>query len=99
MSPCREFFGYHHRWLGRSGAPLSLPTPMATRAASAGGFILGRVLRQDTEISPGTMAMLNRRAGYSIEKARTLLGYTPAVSLPEGMERTERWLRQRNLIP
>ena len=43
---------------------------MARPAGAAGGFILGRVLRQDTEINPGTMAMLARKAGYSIEKAR-----------------------------
>lgn len=97
--PCREFFGYHHRWLGRRGAPLSLPTPLARTAAAAGGLVLGRLLRQDTEISPGTMAMLSRTAGYSIAKATKVLGYTPSVSLPEGMDRTERWLRERRLIP
>ena len=96
---CREFFGYHHRWLGRRGTPVSLPTAVARPVAGAGAFLLGRVLRQDTEISPATMAMLNRRAGYSIEKARESLGYAPAVSLPEGMARTERWLRDSNLIP
>lgn len=97
--PCREFFGYHHRWLGGRGAPLSLPTAVARSAAAAGAFVLGRVLRQDTEISPGTMAMLNRKAGYSIGKARASLGYAPAVSLQEGMDRTERWLREEHLIP
>ena len=66
---------------------------------AAGGFILGRVLRQDTEINPGTMAMLARKAGYSIEKARESLGYTPAVSLNDGMEKTEKWLRDEHLIP
>lgn len=97
--PCKEFFGYHHRWLGRSGEPRSLPTAVARRAAAAGGFILGRLLGRDTEISAGTMAMLDRKAGYSIEKARTGLGYTPGVSLREGMARTERWLRDQQLIP
>lgn len=96
---CREFFGYHHRWLGRKGAPLSLPTAVAQPAAAAGGFILGRMLHQDIEISPGTMAMLNRKAGYSIEKARAVLGYSPAVTLAEGMGETQRWLRQQQLIP
>lgn len=96
---CKDFFAYHHRWLGRRGAPLSLPTTVARPAAAAGGFVLGRLLRQDTEISPGTMAMLNRKAGYSIEKACTALGYTPAVSLQDGMDRTERWLKSERLIP
>lgn len=95
---CKEFFGYHHHWLGRKGAPLSLPTPLARPAATAGGIVVRRVLRQDTEISPGTMAMLNRKAGYSIEKARKSLGYQPVVSLQVGMENTERWLRDQRLI-
>lgn len=97
--PCAEFFGYHHRWLGRRGAPLRLPTALARPAASAGGFLVRRALRQDTEISPGTMAMLDRKAGYSITKARNVLGYQPAVSLRDGMATTERWLRERRLIP
>jgi nucleoside-diphosphate-sugar epimerase len=96
---CNEFFGYHHHWLGRKGTPLSLPTPLARPAAAAGGLIVHRVLRQDTEISPGTMAMLNRKAGYSIAKARNSLGYEPAVSLQAGMAKTESWLRGRGLIP
>lgn len=96
---CREFFGHHHRWLGRSGKPLSLPTSVARPIGAAGGVILGRILRQDTEISPATLAMLNRRAGYSIEKASRTLGYTARIGLREGMERTERWLRQQRLIP
>ena len=96
---CREFFGYHHRWLGRRGSPLSLPTTVARPVGAVGGFVLGGVLRQDTEINAGTMAMLNRRAGYSIEKAAAALGYAPAVSLPEGMARTERWLKEQRLIP
>lgn len=96
---CRDFFGYHHRWLGRTGRPLSAPTALARQVTAAGGIVLGRALRQDTEISRGSLAMLNRRAGYSIEKARRSLGYQPAVSLAEGMDRTERWLREQRLIP
>ncbi len=96
---CKDFFSYHHRWLGRRGTPLSLPTTLARPAAAAGGFVLRRALRQDTEISPGTMAMLNRKAGYSIAKARKALGYEPAVSLQSGMTKTESWLREQLLIP
>lgn len=95
---CREFFGYHHRWLGRRGSPVSLPTAVARPVAATGAFLLSRVLRRETEISPATMAMLNRTAGYSIAKARAVLGYVPAVALAEGMDRTQRWLVERGLI-
>lgn len=96
---CRDFFAHHHRWLGRAGAPPSAPSGLARTATAAGGFVVGRVLRQDTEISRGSLAMLDRKAGYSIEKARRSLGYEPAVGLEEGMARTERWLREQRLIP
>jgi nucleoside-diphosphate-sugar epimerase len=33
-----------------------------------------------------------------MEKARRMLGYEPHVDLPEGMRRTEAWLRERGLF-
>lgn len=95
---CREFFGYHHRWLGRRGDPLMLPTPLARAVIAAGEVVMNRVLKQDTEISAGSLAMLMRRDTYSIAKAQALLGYAPQVDLAEGMQRTERWLREQGLI-
>jgi len=41
---------------------------------------------------------MTRRGTCSIEKARRELGYEPRVSLAEGMERTEIWLREERLI-
>jgi nucleoside-diphosphate-sugar epimerase len=99
---CREFFSWHHRWLGRRGAPLSVPglvphrvTETVTGVADA---VLNRLLKQNTEISPGSMAMLSRKAGYSIEKARRLLSYAPVIPLEDGMKRTQAWLRAARLI-
>lgn len=37
---------------------------------------------------------MTQHTEVSIQKARTLLGYEPRVSLAEGMRRSERWLRQ-----
>lgn len=95
---CREFFGYHHRWLGRAGSPPALPTPIVKGITRLGGWLLQSVLRQQTEISDGTLAMLTRKRGYSIAKARKLLGYEPTVSLTDGMAKTEAWLRERKLL-
>lgn len=39
-----------------------------------------------------------RRGGMNISKARTLLGYTPRLSLEEGMRETEIWLRDQKII-
>ena len=44
------------------------------------------------------MLYLARPGGYSIEKARRLLGYDPRVDLDEGMRRTEAWLREQRLL-
>lgn len=95
---CAEFFGYHQRWLGRSGSPPCLPTPVAKRLATLTAFVQNRVLQQASEISLASLAMLARRSGYCIDKARSMLGYQPTISLEQGMLLTERWLREQGLI-
>lgn len=92
----RDFFSHHHRWAGRRG-PLVLPTPVAVGAAGAIAAA-NRLRGVESEVNPVSMRYFARRGGYSIAKARLLLGYEPAVSLPEGMARTEAWLRQERLI-
>jgi len=92
----REFFAHHHRWAGRRG-PLLLPTPVAVAAAGAIAAV-NRVRGAESEVNPVSMRYFARRGGYSIEKARLLLGYEPAVTLADGMARTEAWLRQQRLI-
>lgn len=95
---CREFFSHHHRWLGRKGEPLCLSTPLARGITGAGEWLFHSVLKQQTEISSGSLAMLSRKSGYSIAKAQKLLGYQPSVSLDEGMQKTQAWLREHRLI-
>lgn len=95
---CAEFFGYHQRWLGRSGSPPCLPTPVAKRLATLTAFVQTRVLRQTSEIGPASLAMLARHSGYRIDKAQRMLGYQPAISLEQGMRLTERGLREQGLI-
>jgi nucleoside-diphosphate-sugar epimerase len=43
-------------------------------------------------------AYLARTGSYSVERARTLLGYAPAVDLADGMRRTTAWLRAEGLV-
>jgi nucleoside-diphosphate-sugar epimerase len=86
--PCAEFFGYHQRWLGRSGSPPCLPTPAARHLAALTAFVQTRVLRQASEVSLASLAMLARRSGYRIDKARRMLGYVPAIDLEQGMRLT-----------
>ena len=56
------------------------------------------MLKQNTEISAGSLAMMTRQAGYSIAKAQRLLDYRPAVDLESGLRQTGEWLLQSRLI-
>lgn len=95
---CLDFFAHHWRWAGKRGRPICLPTGVAQQLTSSSEWLIRQVLRQPTEISRSSLAMLTRRAGYSIAKAQQQLGYQPQVDLATGIQRTERWLRQQNLI-
>jgi nucleoside-diphosphate-sugar epimerase len=88
-----EFFGSYVRMLRRRWVPVA-PTWFAV----AGAAVVCAAARGHTEIRPQTMRYLARRGTYSIDKARRLLGYAPAVDLTEGMARTEAWLRDRGLL-
>jgi nucleoside-diphosphate-sugar epimerase len=93
---CTHFFGHYFRMLGRRG-PRSLPTPLALALAAVpegAGALSGR----KTEVRRESMRYLARTGTYSIDKARRMLGYEPAVDLAEGMRRTERWLRAEGLL-
>jgi len=73
--------------------PRAIPTPAALALVA----IVGRLIGGD--VTPAGVRYIARRGGYSIEKARTRLGYRPAVDLAEGMRRTEAWLRSSGLVP
>ena len=51
-----------------------------------------------TELGRGTIDMLSRTAGYSIEKAKEELGYVPHFSLEEGMRCTEDWVQSEGIV-
>jgi len=94
---CNEFFGYHARMLGSAG-PRSLATGTARLLAQSVGSVT-RLFGGDSELGRGTVDMLSRKAGYSIDKAGQLLGFSPAVDLEAGMARTRAWALEQELIP
>lgn len=49
-------------------------------------------------MTAATVEMLHRTGTYSNDKARTVLGFEPLVSLDEGMARVEHWARAEGLI-
>jgi nucleoside-diphosphate-sugar epimerase len=93
---CSEFFGHHHRMLGRRG-PLVLPTSVAIALAEPAGR-LERLRGRRSELNAISMRYLARPGTYSIDKARRVLGYEPRVGLEEGMRLTEAWLRREGLL-
>lgn len=95
---CRDFFAYHHRWLGGKSTPLAVPTPIALGVTRFAELAFTRVLKIPTEISVASLAMLSRRATYSIDKAQRLLNYRPGINLDQGMARTWGWLVEQKFF-
>jgi nucleoside-diphosphate-sugar epimerase len=90
--PYREFFAPYAELIGRR--LITLPAPLAIGMSA----VLQRVARLasgDNEINPGSARYLLRKGTYSIEKARSVLGFEPRVGLQEGLERTIAWLREQ----
>jgi nucleoside-diphosphate-sugar epimerase len=92
----REYFGHYARMLGRDRVPVA-PTPVVAALAAVVGQI-GRLRGSAPEVTPAAVRYLARSGTYSIEKARSLLGYRPAVELHEGMRRCEAWLRAERVL-
>lgn len=93
---CRDFFSYYTRMLGVRG-PLCVPTRVAVTLAEGAGRA-ARIRGQESEAGRATVLYFTRRGTYSIEKARRVLGFDPAIDLDEGMARTEVWLREQGLL-
>ncbi len=94
--PWRDFFGAYAQMLGvklRS-------TPFAVAyLAGLGNEVMAALQGRKPGLSRATVQALRSRNGYSNRKARTELGWTPAVDLAEGMRRTEEWLRANGYLP
>jgi len=92
---CWEYFSRLADLVG--GRLYSLPTPLARSLALSVGSAT-RALGRESELGHASLGMLLRRGTYSIEKAREVLGYEPAVDLDEGMRRVAAWLRSEGMI-
>ena len=92
----RDFFGHYARMLGRERVPVA-PTPVAAGLAAAASAA-ARVRRAETEVNVAAVRYLARTGTYSIERARSVLGYSPSIGLDQGMESCERWLRDEGLL-
>jgi nucleoside-diphosphate-sugar epimerase len=83
----KDFFDVYARMLGKKGvrtAPVALLRPL---------------MRLTPGVDPDDLQFLMRRAVYPNARARDTLGWSPRVTLEEGMRRTESWFREVGLLP
>jgi nucleoside-diphosphate-sugar epimerase len=92
----REFFRHHFEWLGMRG-PIGVPTPLAVGMATVADAFY-RLRGKPSEANPGAVRYMTRRGSISIDRARELLGYEPAVDLEEGMRRSREWAEAAGLL-
>ncbi len=55
-----------------------------------------KLFRKQPDILPEAADFMSRPYPFSIDKARKLLNYQPAISLDEGMSRIQEWLKNQN---
>ncbi len=94
--PWREFFGYYAAMAGRRLR--SVPS-WVVRLITGASEIAAAVGRRPARWYRTEMGYLLRRSRFSTARARAALGWSPRVSMREGMLRTETWLRQSGLLP
>lgn len=92
----REFYSRYAAMLGRQRLPV-YPVWLARGAVSPPGRWLRRLLGKPVP-GPWSYHFRFNPSRFSIAKAQRVLGYAPAISLDEGMQRTEQWLRAQGTI-
>ncbi len=91
----REFFGYYSRMCRR---PLRSSPAFAVWLFGLATEVLGTVTRRPPLTHRSIMHYMTRPTHYSTEKARAVLGWSPARPMAEAMADTERWLREARII-
>ncbi|MBI3998154.1 MAG: NAD-dependent epimerase/dehydratase family protein [Armatimonadetes bacterium] len=93
--PWREFYGHYARMTRR---PLrSLPASVVW-LSGMGSEAFGWLTSRPPALDRASVTYLTRRSAYSIERARTVLRWSPAISMDEAMAETERWLRSSGVL-
>lgn len=92
---CHDYFGRLADMAG--GTMMTMPTPLALALSRIAGAAL-RGMGRPNELTTATMLMLTRTGGFSIEKARRVLGFEPRVSYEQAMALIEAWAREQGLV-
>lgn len=86
-----EWFGYYGRMCGRQ--PRRIPFWAAHVLIS-----LNKVLRLDLPLNRPRLRMYGLKAEFPATKAKEQLGFVSRVSIEEGMQKTEAWLREAGYL-
>lgn len=76
----------------------SLPAFAATAVTAPLG-VLSRAVGWHPPLPARSIEYITHPGGYSIAKAEKVLGWSPGVSLDEGVARTQQWLAEIGLLP
>ena len=93
--PWREFYGRYAAMAGKRAR--SIPQWLAWCGAF-GAELGAKITRHPPAISRAQLGFVTGRCVYSTDKARQLLGWSPRFSLEEGLQQTEAWLREIQMI-
>jgi nucleoside-diphosphate-sugar epimerase len=94
----REVYGILSRIIGRRPPTLSLSKPVA-KALIYPVFIAKSLFGEWSFFSdPKTVNAVTSNRAYSIEKAKSELGYSPQYSLEDGLKETVQWYRDNAII-
>jgi 2-alkyl-3-oxoalkanoate reductase len=91
----REFFGQYASMLGRDLR--SVPAAALSVLASP-VEVVSRSFGRAPPVSPRALEYVTRKGTFSIAKAAEVLGWSPQVSLDDGMARTRVWLEEVGLV-
>jgi nucleoside-diphosphate-sugar epimerase len=83
--------------LGKAHPKLKIPFA-PVYAASVICDKVCKTINVQPPIYPRRVEFFSKDRAFSIEKAKNLLDYKPAVSLEEGLKRTAQWYREQGLI-
>jgi nucleoside-diphosphate-sugar epimerase len=94
--PFADFVAHYCRMLG-----IEMPRSVPAGVVRQGARLIDRIERlrgRRAELTPAAIDYFLRRGTYSIRRAREVLGYEPAHDIAAGMQLTERWLREQDLL-
>ena len=95
----REFLEALARESGYSPPSASIPRPVALTLAEMSEFAAKIGLVAQPPVSKAAFKFLGLNLDYSIERAKSVLNYSPPFSFSEGIAATVEWFKSNDLMP